>query len=244
MPHRKNKPREPASTRVWTLAASALIHLGVLAFLLFRHQPAVQPVIAEHESTISLLQLQSAERLTAQTLAPVTPPTPPKPRRPKKVAPKAPKQPPKQIVTTADVPPRPIAPTVTPPAPTASTTPASSAAAAPVISQVAAAPPPEAEFDTPPPIEYLRRVAHLISIKQKCPWNAQFQRGAALVRMHLSRNGQVMRVNMIRSSGHSALDAEAVAVMRRIAQFPPFPYDYLPRIGEFDIDQPVTCGRM
>jgi protein TonB len=117
----------------------------------------------------------------------------------------------------------------------------SSAASAAVLASTASAP-RDAELSTPPPTEYLRRISRIISMSQKYPWSARQdgQQGDVIVRMHLARTGHVLAATLLRSSGVMALDMEARDVVLRIAQFPPFPNDYIPWIAEFDIDQPVS----
>ncbi len=68
--------------------------------------------------------------------------------------------------------------------------------------------------------------AHLQRFKQYPPAaKAAGQQGTARVSFTLSRNGGVMSAGLGGSSGHSALDAETLAMVRRAQPFPPFPAD-------------------
>jgi periplasmic protein TonB len=68
--------------------------------------------------------------------------------------------------------------------------------------------------------------AHLQRFKQyPLAAKAAGQQGTARVSFTLSRSGGVMSASLGGSSGHSALDAETLAMVRRAQPFPPFPSD-------------------
>jgi protein TonB len=68
--------------------------------------------------------------------------------------------------------------------------------------------------------------AHLQRFKQYPPAaKAAGQQGTARVSFTLSRSGGVVSAGLGGSSGHSALDAETLAMVRRAQPFPPFPSD-------------------
>ena len=68
--------------------------------------------------------------------------------------------------------------------------------------------------------------AHLQRFKQYPPAaKAAGQQGIARVSFTLSRSGAVLSVGLGGSSGHSALDAETLAMVRRAQPFPAFPAD-------------------
>lgn len=68
--------------------------------------------------------------------------------------------------------------------------------------------------------------AHLQRFKQYPPAaKAAGQQGIARVSFTLSRSGGVLAVSLGGSSGHSALDAETLAMVRRAQPFPAFPAD-------------------
>ena len=68
--------------------------------------------------------------------------------------------------------------------------------------------------------------AHLQRFKQyPSAAKSAGQQGTARVSFTLSRNGGVLSVGLGGSSGHSALDAETLAMVRRAQPFPAFPAD-------------------
>jgi protein TonB len=68
--------------------------------------------------------------------------------------------------------------------------------------------------------------AHLQRFKQYPPAaKAAGQQGTSRVSFTLSRSGGVLSVGLGGSSGHSALDAETLAMVRRAQPFPAFPAD-------------------
>jgi periplasmic protein TonB len=68
--------------------------------------------------------------------------------------------------------------------------------------------------------------AHLQRFKQYPPAaKAAGQQGTSRVSFTLSRSGAVLSVGLGGSSGHSALDAETLAMVRRAQPFPAFPAD-------------------
>ncbi|WP_366515693.1 TonB family protein [Solimonas marina] len=186
------------------------------------------------------MRLLAAERQRSRAPAP-PPASVTHPKLAPQPPPRAPALPPLLLAAVA---PRSMAAARRTPSPAVTTTMATSAlsSSASTAPEVAAAPPPNADTEQAPPIEYLRRLARIISTEQQCPQSTRLRRRMVVVRLHLNRNGHVISAYVTRSSGSRALDAEAVDVMFRIARFPPFPYDYQPRTGVFDIDQPVTCG--
>lgn len=68
--------------------------------------------------------------------------------------------------------------------------------------------------------------AHLQRFKQYPPAaKSAGQQGTARISFTLSRSGGVTSVSLAGSSGHAALDAETVAMVRRAQPFPAFPAD-------------------
>ncbi|MDO8400419.1 MAG: TonB family protein [Bradyrhizobium sp.] len=68
--------------------------------------------------------------------------------------------------------------------------------------------------------------AHLQRFKQYPPAaKAAGQQGVSRLRFSLSRSGQVLSSGLGGSSGHAALDAETLAMVRRAQPFPAFPPD-------------------
>jgi protein TonB len=81
--------------------------------------------------------------------------------------------------------------------------------------------------------------AHLQRFKQYPPGaKAAGQQGTARVSFTLGRGGQVLSAGLDGSSGHSALDAETLAMVRRAQPFPPFPSDV--KQGSMSFSAPVA----
>ncbi|MBX9651406.1 MAG: TonB family protein [Xanthobacteraceae bacterium] len=81
--------------------------------------------------------------------------------------------------------------------------------------------------------------AHLQRFKQYPPASkASGQQGTARVSFTLSRGGQVLSASLGGSSGHSALDAETLAMVRRAQPFPAFPPDV--KQGSMSFAAPVA----
>jgi protein TonB len=81
--------------------------------------------------------------------------------------------------------------------------------------------------------------AHLQRFKQYPPGaKAAGQQGVARVSFTLGRGGQVISSGLGGSSGHSALDAETVAMVRRAQPFPAFPPDM--KQGSMSFSAPVA----
>jgi protein TonB len=81
--------------------------------------------------------------------------------------------------------------------------------------------------------------AHLQRFKQYPPGaKAAGQQGVARVSFTLGRGGQVMSSGLGGSSGHAALDAETVAMVRRAQPFPAFPPEL--KQGSMSFSAPVA----
>ncbi len=81
--------------------------------------------------------------------------------------------------------------------------------------------------------------AHLQRFKQYPPGaKAAGQQGTARVSFTLGRGGQVLSASLGGSSGHSALDSETLAMVRRAQPFPQFPPDVT--LGSMSFSAPVA----
>lgn len=67
------------------------------------------------------------------------------------------------------------------------------------------------------------RVVTRLQNAKRYPTGAGGAQGEAMIRFSLSRDGRVLSRSLVRSSGNSALDEEALAMVNRAAPFPPFP---------------------
>jgi len=142
-------------------------------------------------------------------------PTPPKPE-PVKVEPEKKPAPVKPKVVRPDA----KKPTDAPPAPRTTASPKAER-------QAPAASAANAGASAAALASYRQMVAaHLQRFKQYPPAaKAAGQQGTARVSFTLSRSGGVTSVSLGGSSGHAALDAETVAMVRRAQPFPAFPAD-------------------
>jgi len=142
-----------------------------------------------------------------------TQPTPPKPE-PAKIVPDRKPEPVKPKHTSADA----KNPSVAPPAPRTTASPRAERQA-PVMSAVSAGASAAAIAS------YNQLVAaHLRRFKQYPPQaKAAGERGVARLSFSLGRDGQVLASRLGGSSGHAALDAETLAMVRRAQPFPAFP---------------------
>jgi protein TonB len=174
-------------------------------------------------------------------LIPVIELAPPRPPRPPPEPPKPPKPPPPKPQPPKPVPPKPIA------APIMTQAPAPLAAPA-----VPPPPPPAPPAPTPPPappqVGYSVPTAYsdeLLSIIQQAiqyPPRSQAngEEGTCKVRVHISRDGKILGVELIEKSGYILLDKEAKDVFSRIGSFPPVPEGTDPEDAEFIIELPIS----
>jgi protein TonB len=66
-------------------------------------------------------------------------------------------------------------------------------------------------------------VSAQVNRNTRYPPSAQGASGASSVSFSIDRSGRLVSASLSRSSGSSALDAEAVAIVRRASPFPPPP---------------------
>jgi len=157
-----------------------------------------------------------------------TEPTPPKPE-PAKAEPEKKPSPVKPKAVRAEA----KKPTDAPPAPRTTASPKAERQA-PAASAVSAGASAEALAS------YRQMVAaHLQRFKQYPPAaKAAGQQGTARVSFTLSRSGAVLSAGLGGSSGHSALDAETLAMVRRAQPFPAFPADV--KLASMPFSAPVA----
>lgn len=78
--------------------------------------------------------------------------------------------------------------------------------------------------------------AHLQRFKQYPPASkAAGQQGTSRLSFSISRSGQVLSSRLSGSSGHAALDAETLAMVRRAQPFPAFPADMKQASASFNV---------
>lgn len=205
------------------ITLTLLLHVGLLLLLLYKSvQPQIKPQLAQAATVIDM-QLIPQAQVTPVAVAQPQPQTPPVPPRPK----------PKPRVT----PPKPLAlepgqvqqvsPPPTPAAAMAVAMPPPQPASSGVVEQL--------------PIAYLSQVMMTIGLNRRYPLKALANRekGTVVVHIHLSRDGSVLDVTIIRSSGYASLDAEALDVVWRIAKFQALSPQYARGAEDFAIDQPI-----
>ena len=157
-------------------------------------------------------------------------PTPPPPE-PAKVEPEPPKPPPPEKPR-----PKPVRaevkkkPSDTPPAPRTTAPPRAERQAA-----LASAPSKGASAAASASYNQIV-VRHLTGFRQypSSSKNANEQ-GRPWVTFTLDRSGRLLSSRLLKSSGHSALDTEVVAMVRRAQPFPPFPSDKAGSSDTFDV---------
>lgn len=202
------------------IALTVLLHAVLLLFLLHVRTPSQTKQKLSQSAAVVDMQLIPQALVTPAAVSQ------PRPRAQAKPKPNPRPIPPKP--DTAEPAPSPPVP----PAPVSTPTPAP------------ATPPPQpasAGIVEPLPLAYLRRVMMTIGINRRYPLKALANReeGTVVVHMHLARDGSVLDVSIIRSSGYASLDAEAVDVVWRIANFQPLPPEYARGAPDFSIDQPI-----
>lgn len=201
------------------IALTVLLHIGLLALLLTSARPPqIKPQLVQAMAVVEMQLLPQAQ-LTPVAVSRPKPPTRPRPK-PKPIPPKP------LVVTPAQVVPV-VPPSVAEPAPLASATAPSRPASMGIVE--------------PLPMAYLTHVMMTIGLNRRYPLKALANReqGTAVVHIHLSRDGSVLDVTVIKSSGYPVLDAEARDVVLRIAKFQALAPEYARGAEDFAIDQPI-----
>jgi protein TonB len=125
---------------------------------------------------------------------------------------------------------------------------------APVSAPVPTVPPPPPVVETPKAAPAAKIVGYEISPAYKSMLTSQIQsnlnyplrakkdgqEGTVLVRVHMARDGRILQVTVVTSSGAASLDEEAKAVFKRIGNLPPLPPNYNPDAAEFIFDLPIA----
>lgn len=198
------------------VAASVLLHVAplIVASGLWASCPPVVPP-PEPVFEVELVRLQAPPRPPSEQ--------PPGPTQVEAAAqtsvPKLPVQPRLQVAAAADVEPLPAAPPTPRQEAAAETPPAPQNMAPP--SRPA---PPAASASSAAQTWQGRLLAHL-ERRKRYPAEARARRlqGVAYVRFTMDRQGQVLSAALEHSSGHAALDREALALLQRAQPLPPPP---------------------
>jgi len=112
------------------------------------------------------------------------------------------------------------------PAPSSQTLPASPPHGTSAENEASALPTPAPP--APPPRDYLSRLAAYLNSFKNYPYDARRKHEEGTVRLHfiMDRMGHVLSYNIAGSSGSSALDNEALELIRRADPLPAVPPDY------------------
>lgn len=216
---------DAGSPRTLGLAFTILLHLGLLAWMLWpNHPPLALPA--------------SLQPLQVDLLAP-----PPR-SAPSTALPFAPPTPATLAATTRRLPTRVLAPPADP-EPVAAPAPPAPAGAPGAVAGTALDPAPRRQGSARAdclPYSWLLQMSRRIgaTVRVPLPSRGGRERGIAYVRVSVARDGRVLEAPLLRSSGHRNLDFEASDVMRRIARFAPVPASECTGYDIIVIDQPVS----
>jgi protein TonB len=209
----------------WTLAAIIVVaaHMAIIASIALwysRHSPrptiipAIAVSLAPMEASSPELQNQDLAVGPAMQQAEEAPRQPPKPEEQEieqEVQPPPPQQ--QADVTLPKSTPEPFQepkPDAPPPAPETRAPPRSERAG---------------QFTQAASNRYDALVAGHLERFKRYPKAARGAGGTVLVRFALNRAGEVIRSEVMKSSGHDALDEEVLAILNRASPFPAFPFE-------------------
>ncbi|MET0876560.1 MAG: TonB family protein [Tardiphaga sp.] len=176
-------------------------------------EPVQQAVVEEQLPPAPVMEKPEVQAPPEQKPEPTPPP--PEPAKIEPVKPKPEPEKPKPKPVRAEVKKK---PSETPPAPRDSAPPRAERRAA-------AASTPTAGASGAAVASYNQLVgAHLLRFKQfPSSSRAANEQGVAGLSFTLDRSGRLLASRLTKSSGHAALDAEVLAMVRRAQPFPPFP---------------------
>jgi TonB family protein len=92
------------------------------------------------------------------------------------------------------------------------------------------------------PADYARTLGFAVADQVQRSPHQPGLRGNVGLRIRMRRDGTVMESGIEVSSGQTAVDSEALAVIRRIGRFAPVPSDYYPHKEVFNFHQSVNLG--
>jgi len=227
------------STLIWAIVCSILLHLLFIAVVPNFKFDAIKKI--PEQLTVEIMQPKKPE--------PVVVPEPPKPAEPTKTQPEQIKPLPK---TTPKLEPKPVETkpesmqSAPPPPPPAVITAAPKVDAPPVIT--VPTPPPEppkkiesSEDDISAALgQYSGTLGRAIAKHKQYPKIAQMRswQGECLLDLRIDSSGNVLSASIKESSGHEALDNQALDMVRKASPFPT-PPDAL-RGRSFNITVPVS----
>jgi protein TonB len=220
----------------WSASLIAVLaaHGVVAALLLASHDPSLETIAPPPAVMIDL----APPAPPAPVVEPAKPPPPPEPVK-RAVEPPAPPTPaPNPVVALP--PPKPKPKPVQHVEPKPEPAPPHEARPAPPPPQVAVAPavtaPPRPRVTPGYEGELVARLERALRYPREL--RVRGIGGAPLVRFTLDRSGKVLAFSLVQSSGHRALDEEALATVRRADPLPPFPPEMTQ--GEHDFTVPLV----
>lgn len=209
---RLDAPARPGLARRWTTAIALALAIHAAPLLLMVIWPVTSPPLALAPDQVIYVEL-------SRPAVPAVPP-PERLRGPERLQPRPPRPLREIAPLSPDVP-----PLIVPAGPTEplqkAREPGPEAAAAPDR------PPPPPPRPAGEPSTWESRLLGALNKHKRFPREAQARRqqGAPYIRFVIDRQGKVLSSVLERSSGHRALDAEAVALPRRAQPLPPPPDD-------------------
>jgi protein TonB len=226
-------PIHSGESRRWTIsiAVALALHAAGALFLLHLHAADTlhPPPAAPSMTFIDLQPLPAATPPVPASVPPPPEPPPPEPQ-PQPIA--------KPVVLPKPVVVHHVTPQVTKPVVQPQTAPTATAAVpAPAMSAPAAPTTPTVDQTTP---RFTDLIAATLEHYKRYPAAAQKrgEQGVVMLRFTLDRGGNASNARIERSSGHSDLDDEVMALLRRAAPLPPIPADIA--ANTIDIVVPVS----
>ncbi len=92
------------------------------------------------------------------------------------------------------------------------------------------------------PFDYLWEVSADVGQHRIYPLSARDarQQGTAVIHIHLRRDGSLLDVTLLKSSGYPVLDEAARDAVLHVGRFPVLPDEFSPGLNDFAIDQPIS----
>jgi protein TonB len=190
---------DPRDLRRWAMAAAIVlgVHLAAIAAYVYVHRP---DEIGDDSAPIAVDFTPGNDVVDQSEIDP----TPAQPQPQVEQPPPPPPEQPEAVVATPQPPPPPIEQ----PPPQAGAQPAKSIASAPAIAAA-----------------WEGLLEKRLQRFKRYPTDAQSrgEQGVVLLSFSVDRSGRLLEHHVLRSSGHPALDEEAMSMMERAQPLPPFP---------------------
>lgn len=218
-------------------AVSVCLHVAlVFVVVYFVHGRAFPPPPVLHPVMLDLSAMTAQPQLMEQP----RPMPPPQVKPPPKLAAPPPRIPPPVPTTAAPKAPVAAAP---PPEPTPKPAPKPAAPAqAPAKPATQPQTQPTGAVSHKISDDFHRKLEAAIRNNLRYPPIARRQgrEGSPTVRVRMRRDGTLISVRLVDSSGTESLDREAQEVFYRIGRLPPMPDDFMPKASEFDFQLAIN----